>query len=453
MIYISHKNIYLYIESSSYISPVVRYDRIIKKNEKDSSSSLDESGFLQIMKKRKADRGFIEGRHRRSYSSIKTQQILYYTFPGIIVTDENKVLQQAETFTHDDPSIFLRHDLNWIFSDKLRMKKKFEKYIKDNTVQDDESYDDNIFSPLSNESDPYFNIQDVVPKMDMTMNKVCDQSIVQNKSFIGKAQLIQDWANLKKQQCNQLCEEICELIMDIEPEDDDDTKDDDSKCGDDDDDEEEDEEFECNKIASQLLFELTIKCRDGMKLKMEANALGNKDYTSYLNMSALYKYFTLNTRNINSYQEKIDFKHRIVKQIVDSIFDAVIKNDKDKKYKKYDFLLNDDKLKQKLHEYIARCCELICSVLHHEWDLCPINLSGNKSLIEFDDRIHINDTEFSMEDSKKIIAYCSFPGIITKSCWNQFDSQIDKKQINDQQIEKFLKYKMWTSLNDNNQQK
>jgi len=445
-------------QSSSYISPVVRYDRVIKKNEKNNkSASLDESQFLQIIKQNKAEKGFTEGRHRRSYSSLKASQILYYTFPGVIVTAKDKVLEKAETFTHDDPSIFLRHDLNWLFSDSVQRGKKIDKFIRHHSLPEDEASDD-VFSPASEDTDPYHGIQAIPQKLKMTMDDVkqsMKNETLKNQDFISKAQLIQDWGQLKRQQYDELCEELCGLIEEMDEDEDQDDDDDDSKCGDEESEDEEDPEFEYNRIASQLLVELTFKCRQAMELKLRGNSLGDdKDNMTFLNMSAIYKYFT-NKDNDKDSKQRIDIKHGyIVKRIVNSCFEQVIDNNQDKKYKKYTFLKQDEKLKQKLHEYIALCCQLICNIFHYQWDLCPEKISndqsGNKSksLIKFDGRIHIKDNELSMDGSSTKIAYCVFPGIILKSSWNQFDSQFSKNQLNEEQIAKFLQVKIWTCLND-----
>ena len=405
---------------------------------------MDESQFIKIIKQNKAEKGFMEGRHRRSYSSLKASQILYYTFPGIIVTAQDKVLEKAETFTHDDPSIFLRHDLNWLFSDDIQRGKKIDKYIKHHSLpDDDEEENDNIFTPASQETDPYHGITAIPKKLEMTMDDVkqsMKNDTLKNQDFISKAQLIQDWTQLKKQQYNDLCGELCDYIMDCnDTEQDDDSKD--------------DPEFECNQIASQLLFELILKCRQAMELKLRGNSLGDdKDNVTFLNMNSIYKHFTNKQKN-KDMKGKIDIKRGyVVKSIVNSCFEQVIDNTENNKYQKYEFLKNDEKLRQQLHEFIARCCELICNIFHYGLDLCPEKLISNaKSMIKFDDRIHLKDNELSMEDSSTKIEYCSFPGIILKSSWNQFDSQFSKNKLDQQQIDKFIISKIWTCLNDQNE--
>eukprot|EP01084_Bolivina_argentea_P141688 248963_1 len=105
-------------------------------------------------------------------------------------------------------------------------------------------------------------------------------------------------------------------------------------------------------------------------------------------------------------------------------------------------------LHQKLHEYIAVCCELICNIFHHGWDLCPIKISSSKkkSLNKYDVKIHIKEDELSMNNHTNKIGYCCFPGIIVKGCWNQFEKQYDENKLDDKQIETYIKAKMWVSL-------
>jgi len=238
-------------------------------------------------------------------------------------------------------------------------------------------------------------------------------------------------------ECNKISSQFLFKLMMMEQKENEeqDQYDNDSKT-----DDEQDDEYECNRISSQFLFKLMIKSRDAMSLKITSNNIANnRDNITYLNMYSLYKYFT--NSNI---KQNVDIKHGyIVKKIVNSIYDTVTKD-----YEQYKFLRTDNTLNQKLHEYIAKCCELICNIMHHQWDICPLKLNGNKSLIKFDDRIHIKDNGLSMEDSTTKIAYCCFAGIITKSCWNQFNSQWSKDKMNEKQINKFIKYRMWTCLND-----
>ena len=210
-------------------------------------------------------------------------------------------------------------------------------------------------------------------------------------------------------------------------------------------DEDEDEEYECNKIASQLIVALIMKSRDAMKAKMVKSNLSHKDDISFLNMTKLYKHFS--GQNDKTAQN-IDMRHGyIVKRIVNSVFEAVI-DDQNAHYQQYTFLKEVKKLNQQLHEFIAQCCQLICNIIHYEFDLCPIEGAENKSLVTFNERIHIRDNNLSEEDSRQKIDYCSFPGIIAKGCWNQFDSQINKDQMDKDQIEKVLPYRMCVVLND-----
>ena len=224
------------------------------------------------------------------------------------------------------------------------------------------------------------------------------------------------------------------------PDNDDDDDDDDDDDEDADDNKQEDDDDDIlNKKAVKLLFDLILKCGEAMKLKIARNnSQYNKDNIAYLNMLSLYK---------NKEEKSVDIMQiNVIDRVVNGIYDTVIQHD-DYKDATYDFLRNNENIRLKLHEFIARGCELICNMLYYKWDLCPLSFyNKNETLIKFDDRIHIKDNDLSHEDYTDKIGYCCFPGIIADSCWYQFNSQYNKNQITNQQIQKVLKYKMSVSL-------
>eukprot|EP01083_Nonionella_stella_P222179 793101_1 len=94
--------------------------------------------------------------------------------------------------------------------------------------------------------------------MEMTIDKIIgENNIIKNRNFLSKPQLLQDWTSHKKQKHTELCEDICDAIIDENESDDDEEEQDD------------DDDYENYKIASKILFELMMKSREEMKLKMQ----------------------------------------------------------------------------------------------------------------------------------------------------------------------------------------
>eukprot|EP00484_Ammonia_sp_Unknown_P021806 CAMPEP_0197027674 /NCGR_PEP_ID=MMETSP1384-20130603/7538_1 /TAXON_ID=29189 /ORGANISM="Ammonia sp." /LENGTH=682 /DNA_ID=CAMNT_0042456553 /DNA_START=111 /DNA_END=2159 /DNA_ORIENTATION=+ len=447
-------------QSTSYIAPVVRYDKIIKKwqkNNGDAKTSLTPKLEPQPRKRLyshvRASSEFHEGMaFKRSFASFRATQILYYTYPGIIDAKHDKIHQQAETFTHDDPSIFLRHDMNWIFTDNYIKDKKISRYIEAHRA-DNESDEDNPFvGKASDATDPY---HEFVSKSEMKMEAIVENNdLIKYTDFTATAQLIQDWATFKAQHFNQLTELLLDPILELDAphnqqQDDDDGHTDDVKADADDeeDDDEFDEEYQGNKKAAQFLLEVMKQSRYIMALKMQTSALKASHNVSYLNMSKIYKAFTCDHEDKADHLEFLA-KHRIVKQIVDKIFEEVLK---DSAFTAYQFVKENAEISQKVHEFIALCCQLMTSVLHHEWDVYPdLNrLADCKCLMApFDDRVHVKDKVLSMEESQTKIDYLAYPAIISKAEAERFDELYEKNAMDKDKIHKVLLYPMTVCLND-----
>eukprot|EP00485_Elphidium_margaritaceum_P022951 CAMPEP_0202711070 /NCGR_PEP_ID=MMETSP1385-20130828/22940_1 /ASSEMBLY_ACC=CAM_ASM_000861 /TAXON_ID=933848 /ORGANISM="Elphidium margaritaceum" /LENGTH=711 /DNA_ID=CAMNT_0049370733 /DNA_START=76 /DNA_END=2211 /DNA_ORIENTATION=- len=474
---------------TTFIAPVVRYDKVIKKHQK-----------LQKQKQKQKHeklhrRGRTYSHHKAlselregikvSFDSLQAKQILYYTFPGIIDADNDKIYHGAEAFTCATPSIFLRHDLNWIFckndTQRLKLKKlsvvsdvtsptmkslsSYSSVFEEEEESDEEEEQDEDEQKNKPPVDPY---QDILPLCEMqdmqVISKPVKDEVLSKVDFTSKAQLVQDWTTFQRQTFNELCEFLSDRILDSHADaaaacDDQKEYDDDDE--DDEDGEEEECEYEANRVAVQMLLDTMMQCRLEMKSRMNAARLSSKYNASYLNMYKLYKYFC---HELESTQKISIRTHGIVKNIVTHVYRTVFvakgKQAAAARYRAYKFVRQDAECKRKLHEFIAECGELFANVFYHEWDVCPAlpvpvpveesdESSGrSKCMQKFDVRLHSNDREKSRVGSKCEIDYVVFPGLCYKTGWHQFDQQYGLNKLDAKQIQEFIKCKIIVCLND-----
>lgn len=172
-----------------------------------------------------------------------------------------------------------------------------------------------------------------------------------------------------------------------------------------------DSEYECTKMAAQLLLSLILQCRKVMKQKL-TTIQDDAERLPFLNMRAIY------TKGMDADNEYVD----VVMGELEGIMNSVLNG---KQSEKFQFLRSGHvDIMNKLYRFIARCCELMVSILSprqtgsaitggndhnddEEWDIYPTEMTVGNT--EYDDSLHVKD-ELSGNGST-VVDYCVFPGI------------------------------------------
>ena len=156
---------------------------------------------MSVWKSHKADKKFEETKHDRGYNASATaKNILYYIFPAVIVSRTEEELEKAMVFSYDAPEVFMRHDLNWIFSEKYQREKRIKKFVRNNSVDRDYQNELDIVSPFN----------DGVEEMTILTKESIEQrpEILQNREVLSSAKLLAEWKSLKKQESAEVPEMI-----------------------------------------------------------------------------------------------------------------------------------------------------------------------------------------------------------------------------------------------------
>jgi len=344
---------------SSYICPVVEWHEKIVPKERHRLRTL-----VRVWQSHPADKDFEEQKHDRGHhAASRAQHILYYMFPAVMVSRTDQLLEKPVVFCHDDPELFLRHDLNWIFSDSSKRGDALRRFAVN---------------------------EEILP--------------IEYQAFMSAAELLAQWAAFKEHQYEQLLGAVC-AFMTRASDCDGDEDEDDSKM------ELEFSPYKCKRIASRFIWSLTLRCwkvmrRETAKLK---DAQFKKHMLPFLNMKALHQF-------LMDHPERSTHRHvRRVMNPLEEILESIFDGDGDgdggnvdsvRQHGPLEFVETDKNLRGKLYEYAAYCCELMTHLCDHRWEIFPVEQGSDRA---FDVEQHTKDS--LNDDGIGVVDWFVFPGI------------------------------------------
>eukprot|EP01083_Nonionella_stella_P008378 24116_1 len=144
-------------------------------------------------------------------------------------------------------------------------------------------------------------------------------------------------------------------------------------------------------IAYSILFDLMIACYNVMNKQYEAQKLdinSNVIDVMLLNIKSLYQ---------------TDTVVQWINEILDSVTKAV--------FERYDGCLNQENIKIELKIFAIECCKIIWNVIHHGYQIYPLEMYFDADDIQYDANIH----EKTDCNSDGCVEYCTFPCIVQNS--------------------------------------
>eukprot|EP01083_Nonionella_stella_P068540 182101_1 len=168
------------------------------------------------------------------------------------------------------------------------------------------------------------------------------------------------------------------------------------------------EDIDTEKIAHNILFDAVVSCFD--VLHTEHNKIYNKEYDNanvidmvLMNILIFYQL---------SNEPKMTFLKKRIANIISFINDkiGIIYQRINAKYEQY---IHGNEDRDKMYEFIAKCCQHMWNVLHYNYTIYPNTFEVNEGERKYDGKLHEREGVYQGD----VVQYCAFPAIMKdKQC-------------------------------------